>query len=97
MDIIVEELIIEEDRPAHITKHEVELKEVLQVIESDYVFIQGKHERWILIGATKRRRMLAIVIGARKEKNVYGLITARPADKKERSLYKELKLVRGGK
>lgn len=96
MDILVEELIIEDDRPAHIAKHEVDIKEVLQVIESDYVFIQGKHERWILIGSTKRRRMLAIVIGERKKKNVYGLVTARPADKKERSFYKELKQVRGG-
>lgn len=96
MDIIIDELIIEEDRPAHIAKHDVAIKEVLEVIERDYVFIQGKHERWILIGSTKRRRMLAIVVGARAKKNVYGLVTARTADKKEKSFYNELKQIRGG-
>lgn len=96
MDIIIEELLIEDDRESHIAKHDVSIKEVLGVIERDYVFIQGKHERWILIGITKRRRMLSIVIGARSKKNVYGLVTARPASKKEKSFYKEFKELQGG-
>lgn len=96
MDIIIEELIIEEDRESHIAKHDVTIKEVMEVIDRDYVFIQGKHERWILIGATKRRKMLSIVVGARQEKNVYGLVTARVSSKKEKSFYKELKQIQGG-
>ncbi len=96
MDIIIEELIIEDDRESHIAKHDVTIKDVLEVVERDYVFIQGKHERWILIGATKKRKMLSIVVGARNHKNTYGLVTARSANKKEKSFYKEIKQTQGG-
>lgn len=71
MDIIIDELIIDGDRPEHIAKHDVTLGEVEKVIKGDYVFIQGRFERWILIGPTKRRRMLAVVVGVRKKKNIY--------------------------
>ena len=32
MDIIIDELIIEEDRPEHIAKHEVKIDEVLDCL-----------------------------------------------------------------
>ena len=96
MEIIIDELIIEEDRSGHIAKHNVTIREVIEVTEHDYAFIEGKHGRWILIGSTKRKRMLSVVIGVRRKKNVYGLITARPASKNEKGFYKELKQIRGG-
>lgn len=91
MDIVIDELIIEEDRTSHIAKHDVSIVEVQEVVENEYVFIQGKHGRWILIGPTKKKKMLAIVIGERRKKNIYGLVTARVAHKKERELYRKLK------
>ena len=91
MDIVIDELIVEEDREKHIAKHDVSLKEVKELIEDEYVFIEGKHGRWILIGPTKKERILAVVVGARIKKNVYGLVTARVAHKKERKFYQELK------
>ncbi len=96
MDIIVDELIIEEDREKHIAKHKVTIKEVVQIIEGDYVYIQGKENRWLLIGKTKKRRFLTIVVGERNKKNTYGLVTARPASREERSFYKEFILQKGG-
>ncbi len=69
MDIRVDELIVEEDRPAHITKHNATIDEVREVIEGDYVFIQGKHERWILIGLTKKRRELKFTQGGDENEN----------------------------
>src|SRR6266542_2555593 len=95
MDIVIDELIIEEDRPEHIAKHEVTVDEVQEVIEGDYVFIQGKFRRVILIGKTKMGRVLAVVVGARKKKNTYGLVTARPADRKERAFYYEFTVQQG--
>lgn len=97
LDIKVEALIIEEDRPAHIVKHKVTITEVKQVIKSDYVHIKSKYEnRWVLIGKTKKGRFLAVIIGERGEKNVFGLVTARPAHITERNFYEELKTTQGG-
>lgn len=96
MDITVEELIVEEDRSKHIARHRVKLDEVLEVVSGDYVYIQGKQDRWLLIGKTKKSRFLTIVVGERKGKNVYGLVTARPSSKEERSFYQEFTLIQGG-
>lgn len=94
--IIIEALIIEEDRSAHIAKHDIIVEEVKEVISGDFVYIQGKENRWLLIGKTKKKRFLTIIVGARKEKNIYGLVTARPARREERSFYKEFVLQKGG-
>jgi len=96
MDIVIDELFVEEDRPKHIAKHKVTIEEVMQVVNGDYVFIEGKLDRWLLIGKTKNSRFLTIVIGAREEKNTYGLVTARPSRKEEKSFYNEFTLLQGG-
>ncbi len=88
-DVIIEELLIEEDRAEHIAKHDVTIDEVLEITDGDYVHIRGKLERWMLIGKTGKGRFLTIVIGARKKKNVYGLVTTGPAKKVEISFYLE--------
>lgn len=46
MDIRIDCLIVEEDRPAHISKHNVTIEEILEVISKDYGYIQAKHGRW---------------------------------------------------
>ena len=95
-EVIVDTLIIEEDRPAHIAKHNVIIDEVLEVLTGDYVYIAGRENRWLIIGKTARKVFLTIVIGERPEENTYGLITARPAGRKERSFYIEYTTQRGG-
>ncbi len=96
MDLIIDELIIEGDRPAHIAKHAVRIEEVLEIVSGDYLFIDGKLGRWLLIGKTKKKRFLTIIAGERKQKNTYGLVTARPSSKQERSFYKEFTRQKGG-
>lgn len=96
MDLNLGHLIIEKDRPAHIAKHGVTVKEVYEIIFADYVFIKGREDRWLLIGRTKRKRYLTIVVGKRSRKNTYGLVTARPASREERSFYKEFTFQIGG-
>ena len=88
-DFKIECLIIEEDRPFHILKHRVKIEEVSEIISKDYAYIQAKHGRWQLIGKTKKNRFLTIILGKRSGKNTYGMVTARPASRKERSFYKE--------
>jgi uncharacterized DUF497 family protein len=95
-EVIVETLIIEEDRPAHITKHNIIIDEVLEVLTGDYVYIAGRENRWLIIGKTAKKVFLTIVLGERAEENRYGLITARPASRKERSFYIEYAIQKGG-
>lgn len=95
MDIIVYELIIEEGRPEHIARHNVTIKEVLEVLTGDYLVIEGKLKRKLLVGKTVNRRIITVVIGIRRGVNRYGLVTARPTKKKEKALYQE-KFKQGG-
>lgn len=88
MDIVVEELIIEEDRPKHIAKHNVDVDEVLEVVFGDYVTVEGKEDRVLLIGKTANQRLIAVIVGKRVGINRYGLVTARDVKKKEKLLYK---------
>ena len=95
-DVIVETLIIEEDRPDHIAKHNIIIDEVLEVLAGDYVYIAGRENRWLIIGKTAKKVFLTIVLGERPKQNTYGLITARPARRQERSFYIEYARQGGG-
>ena len=93
--MLIETLVIEEDREQHIARHNITLDEVLEIVSGDYVYIKVRLERLLLIGKTKNERFLSIVVGERNTKNVYGLITARPSRKEEKSFYKEFTLQGG--
>ena len=95
-DLIIDTLVIEEDREAHIAKHNITITEVLEILTGNYVFIAGREERWLLIGNTDNKRFLTIVVGARPEQNTVGLVTARPARQTERSFYAEFITQQGG-
>lgn len=89
MDIVIEELIIEKDRPEHIAKHNVTVDEVLEVVFGDYATGQGKDDRVLLTGKTLNQRLITVIVGKRVGINRYGLVTARDAKTKEKLLYKE--------
>lgn len=72
------------------------IKEVREVTAGDYVYIKGKLGRWLLIGKTKKRRFVTVVVGERGKVNTYGLITARSSSRTERSFYLEFTLAQGG-
>ena len=44
-EVTVETLIIEEDRPDHIAKHNIIIDEVLEVLTGDYVYFAGRENR----------------------------------------------------
>jgi hypothetical protein len=95
-DIVVSTLVVDEHRIEHIARHQVTVEEVREVVSGDYVYIQGHHGRWLLIGLTARQRFLTIVVGKRVQLNTYGLVTARPSSREERSLFRELERQQGG-
>ncbi|MBI2442604.1 MAG: BrnT family toxin [Candidatus Levybacteria bacterium] len=94
--MFIKTLIVEKDRPAHIAKHNITIEEVDQVLSGDYVFIKAREDRWLVIGKTKKGRFLTIVVGERREKDTYGLVTARPTRKEEKSFYSEYTVTLGG-
>jgi uncharacterized DUF497 family protein len=97
MLVTVETLIVDEQRVAHIARHDITVDEVREVVSSDYVYIQGRQDRWLLIGKTTQGRFLTVVVGEREQANTYGLVTARPARREERRLYHEVvKQQKGG-
>lgn len=95
MDVKIDILLVEEDRSKHIAKHKVTIEEVLEVVSGDYLVIEGKFGRSLLIGKTVNQRLITVVVGPRSGVNKYGLVTARPTKKKERLLYQE-KFKQGG-
>lgn len=75
-------------------KHSVEDKEAEEaffdegkVIFKDKIHSTGVEERFILLGKTKKNRILYIVFTERKEK--FRIISARSINKKEVHLYEE--------
>src|SRR3954447_21020084 len=75
-ELEIERLVIEDDRPGHIARHDVTLDSVIAVLIGDYVAVPGKEGRYIVIGRDEKERFLAIVLGTRTEKGTYGLVTA---------------------
>lgn len=96
IDFVIESLVVDEHRINHIARHEISIKEVLEVVLGNYVYIKGREDRWLLIGKTKKERFLTVVVGERAKKNTYGLVTARPSRRDERSFYKEIAKEQGG-
>ncbi len=89
MDIVIDELVIEDDRQEHIAKHQINVDEVLEVVFGDYVTGEGKEGRILLIGKTSSQRLITVIIGKRAGINKYGLVTARDVKKKEKLLYQQ--------
>lgn len=89
MDVVIEKLIIEKDRLLHIEKHKISIEEVLEVIAEDYLVLEGKSDKSLLVGKTKEGRIITVVVGKRSGENRYGLVTARHVKKKEEKLYQE--------
>lgn len=96
MDLVIETLIVDDHRVAHIARHQVTVAEVHEVISGDYVGIRGREGRWLVIGRTRAERFLTVVVGERSDPGVFGLVTAQPARRGERSVYQGMISEQGG-
>lgn len=73
---------------AHIARHKVKPKEIEEVCTTKSVTSSTYLGRIRLIGAAHNKKILTVIL-APKGKGVYYPITARPASRKERKLYKK--------
>ena len=72
----------------HIKKHDVSVNEVEEVYKSKKITKQSYLDRNIILGKTKKERLLTVVISTEKQKNPY-VVSARDMSKKERRYYYE--------
>jgi uncharacterized protein len=86
--IFIRRLIWNSWNVAHIARHEVTSDEVEEVCHGEHMVRQTYDERLLLIGPTLNGRMLVVILEPTEKRGVYYPVTARPASKKERNLYK---------
>ena len=76
----------------HILRHGVSPDEVEEVCNGQHVVRETYQRRLILIGPTLARRMLAVVLEPESDAgDAYYPVTARPASRKERRIYRDEK------
>ena len=72
----------------HIARHEVAPNEVEEVCLSRFIFWQSYGGRFMVVGRTLAERTLAVVLEP-DDNGMYYVVTARPASRRERRLYRE--------
>ena len=72
----------------HVMRHSVETSEANEVCDGELLVLQGYGGRFIIVGQTLSGRMLAVVLAPRYDEDYY-VVTARPASRRERRLYRE--------
>ena len=89
--IFVRRLLWDAWNVPHIARHCVIPEEVEEACHGDPYTDEGKKVRVRLVGPTRSGRMLAVILDPEQEEGVYYPVTARPASRKERRLYREQK------
>ena len=92
--IVVRKLVWDQTNTQHIARHGVTPAEVEEVCAADIFILHGHSGRIMIVGPTKKDRALSIVLDPEPEDGVWYPVTARPADRKERRVYKEEKGVK---
>lgn len=83
MVVRVKELIWDEYNSDHISKHSVSTEEVEQVCKGIIIARFGHSHRYLIIGKTKKKRILTIFL-AQKAKGVFYPVSARDSSHRER-------------
>ena len=74
---------------SHIARHHVTPEEVEQVCHGQPITSQTYKGRLRVVGPTRARRMLTVILAPTDQQGVYYPVTARPADRKERRHYEQ--------
>lgn len=95
--LYIRRLIWDQWNVAHIARHDVNAVEAEEVFQGDPVVQEGKKGRSLVFGRTRAGRMLTVVLDPTEAADVYDVyyvVTARPASRRERAIYTREK--RGG-
>ncbi len=86
--IHVRRLIWDEWNVAHIVRHEITPDKVEEICHGDALVQEGKKGRVAVVGSTREGKMVTVFLDPEEEPGVYYPVTARPASRKERRLYR---------
>ena len=87
--LFVHRLIWDTWNIAHIARHAVTPEEVEEVCHGQPVTSQTYKGRLRVVGPTRSRRMLTVILAPTEQPGIYYPVTARPADRKERRSYEQ--------
>lgn len=82
----IKQLIWDDWNVEHISGHKVSVDEVEEVCRLSTEALKTYKERLVILGKTKKGRLLTIVLGP-KGKGKYYIVTARDMSKKERRIF----------
>lgn len=82
------ELFWDEWNKAHIKKHKVSVGEVEEVFKAKKVVRESYKGRLIIVGRSKKSRLLTIILSFERQKDAY-VVSARDSSKKERKIYND--------
>ena len=88
--ITISKLLWDDWNVEHITRHHVTPAEVEAVCQGEFLVRQGHSGRLLILGLTDEGKMLAVVLDHQMGETYY-VVTARPADRQERRLYRNTK------
>ncbi len=81
-------LLWDEWNKEHIQKHQVTPEEVEEAYKNQIKSVIGYENRLLILGKTKKERLLTVVISFEKQKRPY-VVSARDTSRKERRLLNE--------
>ena len=85
---LIERLVWDPGNIRHVAGHAVTPGEVEAVCHSDPLTEFGKYGRLLVIGPTGTNRILTVVLDPEGPIGTYYVVTARPASRRERHLYR---------
>ena len=86
---VIKSLIWDDWNVAHIARHDVLPNEVEEVCAGNRIEREAYRQRIFLVGTTKTRRILTVILEPREEQGVYRPITAYEASKRSIKAYQE--------
>lgn len=86
--VLIKELVWDDFNFNHIVRHEVTKAEVEEACLNIMASFKSRYGRLLVMGQTRRGRMLSLVLDYIKE-GVYYLVTARDSSRKERRYLNE--------
>ena len=90
----IKDLIWDQGNVAHIVRHQVTQEEVEQALSGFCAVRDSYGGRLLVLGRTNAARILAVILHPKGEARSY-VVTARSADRKERTIY-QTERERGG-
>jgi uncharacterized DUF497 family protein len=87
--ITIRRLLWDPGNVAHIARHGVTIEDVEAACHSNPVVQQGYGGRLLIFGPARDGRLLTVVLEPESEEGAYDVITARPASRRERRVYRE--------